>query len=132
MGTNDPIFVSVDMQVAFHAGLPEHFQDTFAPDPIEAWEVDFAPVVHQGIVDSWSEVVYAVLAVVPMGWNQALNVCQWVHEHIAERVSGISAANRFTDFVAVPPLSPVVHTGYHAGQNDYCILDCGFLFVEVI
>ena len=56
--------------------------------------------------------MYPVLAVVPTGWNQALNVCQWVHEHIAERVPGISTVNRFTDFVAVPPLSPLVHTEY--------------------
>ena len=40
-----------------------------------------------------------------MGWNQALNVCQWVHERISERVSGISAENWFT-------LSPLVHTEY--------------------
>ena len=100
---NDPIIVSgVDIQVAFYAiGLPEHFQDMFALDPIEAWEMCFAGVVAQGIVDSWSEVVYPVLTLLPVGWNQALNVCQWVHEHIAERVSGISAENRFTDFVAV-------------------------------
>ena len=32
------------------------------------------------------------------------------HERIAERVSGISAANQFAAFVAVPPLSPLVHT----------------------
>ena len=38
----------------------------FALDPIEAWEVDFAHVVHQGIVDSWNEVVYPVLAVGPV------------------------------------------------------------------
>ena len=114
MDTNEPIIVGgVDIQVAFYAiGLPEAFQDVFALDPIEAWEVDFARVVDQGIVDSWTEVVYPVLAVVPMGWNHALNVCQWVHEHMAERVSGISAENRFTDFVAVPPLSPLVHTEY--------------------
>ena len=37
-------------------------------------------------------------------------MCQWVHEHIAERVSGILAENRFTDFVAVAPLSLLVHT----------------------
>ena len=36
---------------------------------------------------SWNDVVFPVLALVPMGWNQALNVCQWTHEHIAERVS---------------------------------------------
>ena len=100
------IFVSgVHVQVAFYAiGLPEAFQDIFALDSIEAWEVDFARVV-----DSLNEVVYLVLAVVPMGWDQAVNVCQWVHEHVAERVSGISAANRFTDFVAVLPLSLLTH-----------------------
>ena len=47
-----------------------------------------------------------------LGWIQALFVCQWVHEHTAERVSGVSAANRFTDFVAVLPLSLLVHTEY--------------------
>ena len=57
-------------------------------------------------MDCWNEVFHIVLAVVPVGRNQALNVCQWVHERIAERVSGISAENRFTDFVAVPPLPP--------------------------
>ena len=84
--TNDLIFVcGVDIQVAFHdMGLPEALQNMFALDPIEAWEVDFARVVDQGIVDSRNENVYPVLAVVLMGWNQALNVCQWVHEHIAE------------------------------------------------
>ena len=71
MDTNDPIFVSgVDMRVAFYAMRPlEAFQDMFALDPVEAWEVDFARVVDQGIVDSWNEVVYPVLAVVPMGWK---------------------------------------------------------------
>ena len=38
--------------------------------------------------------------------------CARVHEHTAERVTGISAANPHTDFVAVPPLSPLVHTEY--------------------
>ena len=47
-----------------------------------------------------------------LGWNEALTVCQWEHEHIAERVSGISAANRFSDLVAMPPLSPLVYTEY--------------------
>ena len=75
-------------------------------------EVDFALLVNQLIVDSWNEVVYPVLALVPVGWNQALNVCQWVHEHIAESVSGISAANRFTDCAAVPPLPPLVRTDF--------------------
>ena len=36
---------------------------------------------------------------------------QWVHEHIVERVSGISATNRFTDVVAMP-LSALMHTEY--------------------
>ena len=108
--TNDPIFASgVDIQVAFYSIGPT---EVFAPDPIEAWEVNFARVVDQGIVAFWNEVVCAVLAVVPMGWNQALNVCQRVHEHIADKVSVISSANRFTDFVAVAPLSPLVHTEY--------------------
>ena len=39
-------------------------------------------------MDSWNEIVYLVLAVVPVGWIQALNVCQWAHDHMAERVSG--------------------------------------------
>ena len=96
--------------MVFHAtGLPEAFQDMFARDLIEAWEVDSARVVDQGIVDSWNEIVYPVLTVIPVGWNHALNVCQWVHEHIAEIVSGVYAANRSTD-LAVPPLSPLVHT----------------------
>ena len=101
--TNDSIFAS---GVAFCAsGLPEPFQDIFARDPVEAWEVDFARAVHQVMVDSLKDVVCLVLAVVSMCWNQAFNVCQWVHEHIQERVSVISAAKRFTDFVAMPPLS---------------------------
>ena len=79
--TNDPIFVGgVDIHVAFYAaGLAEAFQDLFALDPVEAWEVDFACVVDQGVVCSWNEVAYPVLAVVRMGWNQALNVCQRVN-----------------------------------------------------
>ena len=52
VGTNDPIFVSgVDIQVAFCAlGLLEPFQDMFALNPVEAWEVDFDRVVDQGII----------------------------------------------------------------------------------
>ena len=52
--TNGPMLVSgVDMQVAFYAiELPELFQDMFALDPVGAWEVDFARVVDQVIVDS--------------------------------------------------------------------------------
>ena len=105
--SNEPIFVGgVDIQVALYAkGLPEDFQKMFALDPIEAWEVDFARVVDQGNVDSWNEAVCTVLAVVLVGWSQALNVCQWVYQHVAGRASGISEANRFTDFVAVRPLS---------------------------
>ena len=114
VGANDPIFViGADIQVAFYAtGLPEPFQDMFALDSVEAWEIDFARVVDQGIVGSWNDVVYTVLVVVPVGWNQALNVCQWVHKHTAETVSGMSAANRCTNFVAIPPWSPLVHTEY--------------------
>ena len=45
--TNDPICIrGVDIQVAFYAvGLPDPFQDMFARDPVEAWEVDVARVV---------------------------------------------------------------------------------------
>ena len=50
---NDPICViGVDIRVAFYAiGVPDPFQDMFALDPVEAWEVVFARVVDQGIVD---------------------------------------------------------------------------------
>ena len=78
--TNDAIFVNAD-----GTRLPEPPQDTFALDPVEAWEVDVARLVDQGILDFWKEIVYPVLALVPSGWNQALNVCQWEHEHIAEK-----------------------------------------------
>ena len=64
--------------------------------------------------------MYPVLAVVLMGWNQALNVCQSVHEHMAERVSGISAGNPFTDFVAVPPLSLYVDNFVGPSQKEKC------------
>ena len=95
--TNDRIYVSgVDTQKAFNAtGLPEPFLDMFALDPVEAWGVDFARVVDQGLVDSWNDVVYSVLAVVPMGWY-----------HVSlQRVDSLI-------FVAMPPLSPLVHTEY--------------------
>ena len=56
--------------------------------------------------------MHPVLSVVPMDWNQALNVCQWVREHRAEKVSGISATIGVTDFLSVAPLSLKVHTEY--------------------
>ena len=65
MDTSEPIFVSrVDIQVAFYAiGLPEPFQDIFALDSVETWEVDFARVVDQGMVNSWNEIVFPILVV---------------------------------------------------------------------
>ena len=123
--TNDPIYVcGVDMQVAFHTmGLLEPFQDLLALDQVEAWEIDIARVVDRGIVDSWKDVVFPRSCCGSNGWNQAVKVCQWVQEHIAEKVSGISATNRFTDFVAIPSLSPLVHMEYV--DNFVCVSQQG-------
>ena len=77
-------------------GSLELSQEMFALDPVEAWEVDFA---HVGLL---ARRRIPCVAVVPTGGNQALNVCQRLHEHIAERAVVVSVANRFTHFVVVP------------------------------
>ena len=68
----------------------------FALYPNEAWEVDFARVFDQGIVYSWNGVHRSRRG--SHGFKSSL---EFVHKHIAERVSGISAANRFTDCATI-------------------------------
>ena len=83
-------------------------REILALDSVEAWG---SPAClgqgKKGPVASWSEVLFPVLAVVLVGWNQALNVCQWVQEHSAERVTGVGPTNRFSDFTLLSR-SPIV------------------------
>lgn len=44
-----------------------------------------------------SEDIVPCFAVVPMGWNQALWLCQGLHEAIVSRVPELTEANRFVD-----------------------------------
>ena len=44
--------------------------------------------------------VYPVLRGLLVGWNQALWLCQELHQLVAERVAAVDPANRFTDRAA--------------------------------
>ena len=63
----------------------------FALDPVEAWDGDFARVVDQGIVDSWNDMVCPVHAVVPTGWNQAVNVLVGAQTHCGMSIGDVGS-----------------------------------------
>ena len=56
--------------------------------------------------------IYPLLRVVPMGWTLALQVCQELHETVAERVAAVRPDNRFYEKWLIPRMRPLIHTEY--------------------
>eukprot|EP00974_Lingulodinium_polyedra_P033943 3263494-Lingulodinium_polyedra.AAC.1 len=59
-----------------------------------------------------SELVHPVFTAIPMGWSQALYLCQEVLEAIASRVPEVREDNFLRDRRPAPAASPFLHTEY--------------------
>ena len=107
-----PIEVAgVDIADAFYAiELPHEFRDLFALNPIRADRLDKALIGDLDIKPS--QLVFPVFKVVPMGWNQALWVCQISHQKVVDAIKSIPPHLRFCDGKSAPAMRPFIHTQY--------------------
>ena len=112
VGQGPPIEVAgVDIADAFYAiELPHEFRDLFALNPIRADRLDKALIGDLDIKPS--QLVFPVFKVVPMGWNQALWVCQISHQKVVDAIQSIPPHLRFCDGKPAPAMRPFIHTQY--------------------
>ena len=102
----------VDIADAFYAiELPQDFRDLFALKNLKAGLVDIKQCVD-GPVRA-QDMIYPCFKAVPMGWSQALWICQEVHERIAARVAAVRPDNRFIDALPTQKIDEgLIHTEY--------------------
>lgn len=101
----------VDIADAFyHIGLPEEFRDLFSLKPLRAAEVGLTSL--NGVAVPGKQLVYPVFKVVPMGWAQALWLCQRCHEMVVDSMGCIPPSLRFVDGFPIPAVKPYIHTQY--------------------
>eukprot|EP00435_Cladocopium_sp_Y103_P028683 s382_g7.t1 len=101
----------VDIADAFyHIGLPEEFRDLFSLKPLRAAEVGLTSL--NGVPVPGKQLVYPVFKVVPMGWAQALWLCQRCHEMVVDSIGSIPSSLRFVDGCPIPAVKPFIHTQY--------------------
>ena len=113
---------AVDIADAFYQiQLPSELRDLFGLLPVKARLVGIDRTV-EGIVDPDS-VVVPVFRAVPMGWTQALWLCQYCHESIVDGIPGLGGHNRLVDRSVPPPLHPLLHTEYV--DNFVCLSQDG-------
>ena len=101
----------VDIAVAFYAmGLPAELQEYFGLPAVRCGELDVTAI--NGVACSAGELVHPVFTAIPMGWSQALYICQEVLESIAGRVPEVREDNCLRDRKPAPSPSPFLHTEY--------------------
>jgi hypothetical protein len=117
----------VDIKDAFYQfELPEELRDLFGLPAILASFVDIE-VLFDGTKVGCNETIVPVFRAVPMGWTQALWICQICHETIALRVKNINYDNRLVDKTVVVPLKPFAHTEY---VDNFIALSQNIIVVE--
>ena len=100
-----------DIRVAFYAMLlPPELVEDFGLPALRAGDVGVTSV--QGVAVGASTMIRPCLAVLPMGWTQALWACQLLHDEVVTRDVNIVEEQRFVDGKPCPELKPVVHTSY--------------------
>lgn len=101
----------VDIADAFYnIALPVELRGLFGLPAVCARDVG-VEVIGEKKVKSGAK-IFPVLKVVPMGWTQALWVCQTCHECIVNEMPEISRSLRLVDKAGAPDMSPFVHTEY--------------------
>lgn len=101
----------VDIADAFYnIALPVELRCLFGLPQVCARDVGVEWIGERKIASGAK--VYPVLKVVPMGWTQALWVCQTCHECIVNEMPEISQSLRLVDKVGAPDIAPFVHTEY--------------------
>ena len=113
---------------AFYAiELPPQFRDMFGLPSIRAGLVNTNRTV-EGPVGA-QETVVPCFRGVPMGWSQALWVCQEIHEHAVQGIPRLLESNRFVDG---KPLHPITREGFVHTQyvDNYIALSLDRAHVE--
>lgn len=101
----------VDISDAFYRiGLPSEFRDLFALPGIAAKAVGVQQL--DGAVVDPKQIVFPCFRAVPMGWSQALWLCQRCHEVITDSLDAIPQSLRFSDMRPIPSMQPFLHTEY--------------------
>lgn len=101
----------VDIADAFYnIALPVELRGLFGLPQVCARDVGVEWIGERKIASGAK--IYPVLKVVPMGWTQALWVCQTCHECIVNEMPEISQSLRLVDKVGAPDMAPFVHTEY--------------------
>lgn len=101
----------VDIADAFYnIGLPSEFRDLFGMKPVQAREISLTSLGGRAL--SGRELVFPVFKVVPMGWAQALWLCQRCHEVVVDSLGSVPPSLRFFDGAPIPAVSPFIHTQY--------------------
>jgi hypothetical protein len=101
----------VDIKDAFYRiELPSEFRDLFALSHLPAKILD--PGMLAGLDVSPDQLIFPCFRVVPMGWTQALWVCQKCHECVTDDLSVIPPSLRLSDMRPVPSMQPFVHAEY--------------------
>eukprot|EP00438_Fugacium_kawagutii_P032235 Skav231695 [mRNA] locus=scaffold597:1206282:1209294:- [translate_table: standard] len=105
-------FCSADLKDAFyHLRLPPQLSHLFGLRSVRACDVGlnaYDDDPHLGF--RWDSMVHPRLAVVPMGWNWALWICQTLHERVVS-FAGADDSNRLSDKKPFPG-GDVLHTEY--------------------
>ena len=101
----------VDIADAFYQiELPANLRDLFGLLPVRADLLGVKETVEGRI--SPHEKVFPVFRAVPMGWTQALWICQFCHEFVVNGLEGIGDYNRLSDNKVPPNMQPFIHTEY--------------------
>ena len=107
-----PIEVAgVDIADAFYRiELPTELRDLFALKGIRARDLNIAETVEGRV--GLSTLIFPCFKVVPMGWTQALWICQHCHERVVEGIDGLGGHNRLADKTPAPRDQALLHTEY--------------------
>ena len=118
----------VDIADAFYQiELPSSLRDLFGLLPLRAGLLGISDTVEGpvGIDDK----VFPVFKAIPMGWTQALWVCQHCHEAVVNGLEGLDEHNRLKDNKIPPAMRPFIHTEYV--DNFLCLSQDGSLAREM-
>ena len=101
----------VDIADAFYQiALPQELRDLFGLLPVRAEMLGITATVEGPV--SGGEKVIPVFKAIPMGWTQALWVCQHCHESVVNGLPGFGNHNRLVDNKIPPDMQPYIHTEY--------------------
>ena len=101
----------VDIADAFYQlALPPELRDLFGLPSLKAGEAGISATVEGDVATDTK--VFPCFIGVPMGWTQALHLCQALHEHVVDNLVKLPTESRLLDGAPPPRLAPLIHTEY--------------------